>query len=408
MDYSDWTVFFVNKFNWLSKGPMATVSTMSTYKLAELGARTHLIIEGDSNLDADEILEDNFNLKSLENYTVKLINRYIAGRFKMTHKFYLKAVDYILKNRNRNGKNIVMSRNTTFLPYLSIFERLYNFTTLYEAHGYHGKASLEHLPENDSQESLLSHYRLIERAYLNRIDGMISIAKTQDELYKKDYLKIPSIVLPLGANIDHDIKLNDNFGDKMLVYAGRLTKNIDYEIIFKALAILDDIRFTWLGLKEKDIKKLMPYIKSNQIEDRVELIEWLPHSKMIDFLRNKATVGIVSYKNTFQINANISPTKIFDYFSCGLPAIANDFPSINTILQEGHQGYLYHTDNIRSFISCIEQIFENHESYNKMQKSAIERADYFSWKNRSKRILEFARGMEKNDEKEESSLYMHS
>ena len=53
-------IFFVNKFNWLAASTMATVSTMSTYSMAEAGQDTSLIIEGDITEDPNKILSGKF------------------------------------------------------------------------------------------------------------------------------------------------------------------------------------------------------------------------------------------------------------------------------------------------------------------------------------------------------------
>ena len=137
--------YFINKFNWPNDTPMVYVSTMSTYYIAQTGYKTTLITSGDPRHDIDRELRESFSLTPLPEYTIKLFKKFrILRKKKLTLIFYLKTLFYIL--RIRSTRPVIISRNTTFLPYLWLLKMLTKGIAVFETHGYHGTKSLRGFP----------------------------------------------------------------------------------------------------------------------------------------------------------------------------------------------------------------------------------------------------------------------
>jgi glycosyltransferase involved in cell wall biosynthesis len=388
-------IFFVNKFNWLAASPMATVSTMSTYSMAEAGQDTILIIEGDITEDPNEILSGKFGKTPRENYRVIPINRKLFGKFKLSAKLYFKACRKAIADRS-TGKNILISRNTNFLPYMFIMKKVFGFECFFETHGYHGACNLEGLPEKSVPKLLKrwSGYRIYERLFLNRMSGIICITDALAELFKKDYLRQPVIVLPLGAPEKHsgeEFEPGKNFDKKTVVYTGRLTSLIDADTMIEAAAACADegIRFVWIGLRPKDIEILSAKSKARGVENNFELRTWMPNRDMIDYMRNNASVGIAAYKNSFESAAIISPTKVFDYFAVGIPVVASDLHTLRDVGIENQDYVFYQSENAESLTQTIINLFADRDNYVNMCLQSVSAAEKYSWKNRSKRLIEF-------------------
>ena len=388
-------IFFVNKFNWLAASPMATVSTMSTYSMAEAGQDTSLIIEGDITEDPNEILSVKFGKTPRENYRVIPINRKLFGKFKLSAKLYIKACRTAVASRS-TGKNILISRNTNFLPYMYIMKKFFGFECFFETHGYHGACNLDGLPERSVPKLLKrwSGYRIYERLFLNRMSGIICITDALGELFKKDYLRQPVIVLPLGAQekqSGEDFEPGKNFDKKTIVYTGRLTSLIDVDTMIEASAACADegIRFVWIGLRPKDIEVLSLKIITCGVENNFELRTWMPHRDMIDYMLNNASVGIAAYKNHFESAAIISPTKVFDYFAVGIPVVASDLHTLRDVGIENQDSVFYQSENAESLTQTIRNLFADRDNYVNMCLQSVKASERYSWKNRSKRLIEF-------------------
>lgn len=368
---------------------MATVSTMSTHALAGRGIRTTLLITGNPDTDTRQVLLEKFGLAPLKNYQVRLMERKL-GPFKATFRFYWQAVRLILLAA-REEEAVVMTRNTTFLPYLA-FLRGFGIRTFFETHSYHGGCDLPGLTPRPKQKwmGLSMQYGWMERIFLNRCSGLIAITKQQLELYRKDFLNIPAIVLPLGVPVqpvaDKDLPKRKN---KTLVYAGRMTPYTDFRVIFEGLALCKDkdIRFLWIGLQDAERERMEQEAARNGVQHRAAIKGWMDHQTLRQTIMENASVGIAVYYDSFYTSYLVSPTKVFDYFGMGLPVIATDIPTLSDIL--GNEGLRYKPGDAASFAEAVENLLRDETDYQSFQKHALEAAVDKSWDNRAARLLDF-------------------
>ena len=378
---NQYSVFFVNKYSWIDKNPMTTISTFSTYALSELVYQTTLIVSGNEQIEYESILKNYYGLTPKNNYQVKIIKRPNLKIFNSSILFYIKATKFILKNKT--NKTIVITRNTTYLPYLVLL-RFFGIITLFESHGYHGKLSPANLPKRKETKlvNASTQYHLYERLFLNKVNGLLCITTPQMHLYQQDFLKD----LPSAKSL---------FNRKKIIYIGRYTNHIDVKILFAALQKTNKkINFIWLGLKENDFDTLNKYISEYSMQDRVELKGWVGHQEMQKFILTNASIGLALYKNTFRSAAITSPSKIFDYFSLGLPVLAPDMANIRGIIENETNGLLFSPSDASSLASQIEYIFSNYEIFDKLRRASIRSSDNFSWNTRAQSLIQFIENLE--------------
>jgi len=385
-------IFFINKFKWLDQAPMGTISTFFTHALAKIGYDTTLIIQGDPNSDVNKILQKRFGLEPLPNYHIRLFYRAKRKRIKSSGNFYGKAVKYILSQYDGRTRLVVMTRNTTFLPYLIFLKHAVNALVIFETHGYHGNKTLPGFPPPPPRPFLkLSHqYQITERLLLNRTHGLVCITSPQQRLYEQDFIKIPTVFLPLGAPSFSGAS-PDSFEKKTLCYIGRLNQHINVKMVFEAMNLIADksVKLVWIGLRTPNFPVLEEAIKKYRLEGRVELIGWLGHGDMKNLLRERISAGLVAYRPTYQSVVFTSPSKIFDYFAVGLPVIAPGIATVKDIITDGRNGLLYHPTRAESLASSIERIFSDRERYFRLKETAIQLAEHYSWENRARRLIDF-------------------
>lgn len=394
---SDLAVYFVNKFNWFDASPMATVSTLSMYNVAARNIPTTLIIEGDPESNTREVLRERFDLEPISNFNIQLIHRPKKGKRKSTGTFYKTAFELISGEKTQR-KKVVISRNTTFLPYLRKLKKEHGCMVLFEAHGYHGTKNLPDLPKRHFAKWAHKHssYRYIERMFLNSCNGLICITKPQERLYKADFLKIPSIVLPLASKnaastFENDV-IEKRFQAKRLVYIGRLTDHIDVDLMIQGVKELSEkaVTLAWIGLKPGDIKVLEQKIKEHDApRSAFELIQWISHQDMMKYLSENASIGLATYKPTYRSAVVTCPTKLFDYFAIGLPVVGARIPTVQDIVTDLKEGVLFSPSDVKSFNEAVLKIFSDQQHYDEMHRAALKAAVYFSWENRAKRLLNF-------------------
>ncbi len=179
---------------------MATVSTMLMYALAKIGSKVTLIADGDPTTDSNTLLRERFALEEISNFHIHLFKRTIFNKVKCTPWFYTRACAYILRNRRRDMKTVVISRHTIFLPWLVALKWLFGCTVLFESHCYHGRCSLRGIsePVNSKVFRIPDQYRWMERMFLNACDGLLCQSKLQQEIYIKDFVRVPTVIIPHG------------------------------------------------------------------------------------------------------------------------------------------------------------------------------------------------------------------
>lgn len=78
----------------------------------------------------------------------------------------------------------------------------------------------------------------------------------------------------------------------------------------------------------------------------------------VPLLVSQARVGVVPLQAVPKFLNNI-PTKMFEYWACGLPVVASDLPPIRLFFREGELGHLVDPMDARGFARCIGGLLVN-------------------------------------------------
>jgi glycosyltransferase involved in cell wall biosynthesis len=130
-----------------------------------------------------------------------------------------------------------------------------------------------------------------------------------------------------------------------LVYVGGLNQRTGIFVLFEALKILArrDIKPT-VNLAgytdgEAGLAELNAALRRYELDGQVRFYGRLPHHDVPGFLR-AGRAGLVLLQPVPKFMKNI-PTKMFEYWACGLPVIASDLPPIRQFLVDGQHGCLF-------------------------------------------------------------------
>jgi len=399
-------ILFISKFNWQDASPMATISTHSSWSLARTGIPVTLLIQDDEPGDPQVILNNRFGLETIPGYQIRLFQRKKSYLGK-NDAFYRYVNEVISEELKLTRDLVIITRNTNLLPRLVPYALDRRITLLFETHGYHGSKTLPGLPSRPKGGFLSadSQYGMTERLFLNHFHGLICITSPQQILYQSDGYHLPSIVLTLGSPGVGDLVFHRPselaYRQKRLVYAGRYTPHLAVEVLFEALSKVQDleIRFTWLGLKPADFPVVEKWVKAWKLELVVDLKPWMSHTDMRTYLMTEASAGLAAYSNSFRSAAVTSPSKVFDYFSCGLPVIAPKLPTLADVLQSGVNGELCAPDSVTSLESAIRTVFQSEKEYEKLRDGSLRSAGQYAWSVRSEKLIEFARSVRKKKQR---------
>jgi len=382
-------VFFVSKFDWLSSGPMSTVSTLFTHAISRQGIKTTFITQCTKQCDVNHELENRFGLFPNPFFSMRIFRK--KSFLHIATLFYLKAVIYLLHNAGPG--DIIYTRNSTFLPYLYFVKIFTRAKVFFEAHGYHGNL------QEGKHSIRFSRYDIAEKLFLRKFDGICSLTEAMNTLFKKDFPNTPVCTLPLGVAVksrDFIIDPKSGFSSRRLCYIGRYNENIDARMIFEAVSICKhlEIKLIWIGITPSQKSELMQLAESYKISSQVELLPWLGYNQMCMTVKNVAGAGLVAYKDTFDSKVQISPTKLFDFFSFGLPVLASDVGAVREIARNHFNEFLFQPGNATDLAQKIHLLFRSFELYKKNCELSLKLADEFSWEKRAQKFLSFISGVQ--------------
>ncbi len=263
---------------------------------------------------------------------------------------------------------------------------------VYDAH--------EHYPSIISENSLFPKY--LKHSIYKIVDisektlcKFTNIIITVNHSLENRYEKIKDVVVLFNVpildlfNVSNSIKeksviislgnISEKRGfDKLLFSMKKIKQTKPYVKLLILGHILDTNKFsTWVD----------DYIRTNGLEENVELIDWIPHSDVVRYIET-STVGIILFQPTHYNNLIGLPNKLFEYMACGIPVIASNFQEIRIIINKSNCGILIDPTNTQEITDAILWLLEHPEEAEQMGENgrrAVE--ETYNWGNMEKRLF---------------------
>jgi len=185
-------------------------------------------------------------------------------------------------------------------------------------------------------------------------------------------------------------------------YFGHLHQGRGIEIIISMAKSLSDRLFLVFGGNESDIQK---QLISNECENLI-FKGYVPHRESLELMR-LMDVLLMPYQNRVSIGVSghdtarwMSPIKMFEYMSSGVPIISSNLPVLSEILRNNENSLLVSPTNAGEWINAVEKIHLDPKLAEIMSRRAYQQyLDAHTWEARSKRIIEAARELSLNTNK---------
>jgi glycosyltransferase involved in cell wall biosynthesis len=105
----------------------------------------------------------------------------------------------------------------------------------------------------------------------------------------------------------------------------------------------------------------------------------------------EASIGVLPLEDNFYSRALTSPAKLGDYQGNGLPVIASRLPTTEYLLNENEDSLFYTPGDVQGLARAITSLFSDKERFIRLAKGSAQSASLRSWKDRSHRLIEFAK-----------------
>lgn len=379
-------VLFVNKHAWKRSGPIVNVLVRNAYSFASIGLETHLCLENDAGAsDIASDLRQHYGVAPSPLLHVHRIDRWSLGGSRLSVPIFLRAARLARELAERD-RVAVITRETSFLPYLARLVRDPRITGFCELHDLHADLSWREGKPKLSERRL----RWLERRYLPRISGLVCITHEQRLLYEKLFPGLPSIAAPLGTDPQPPGDAAARFRARRAVFVGHLHGSKGVSMLVEATRELAKrhIRMAFWGGHASQIAKLRARAEQLGSSEFVEFAGFRPPSELARALAEEATIGVAPLQDTFYNRYLTCPVKVLDYLSHGLPVVGSDLASVREVA--GEAGYYVRPERPDELVGHLTRLLERREAYDAAAAAALSRAQELSWPARARRIAEFA------------------
>jgi len=218
--------------------------------------------------------------------------------------------------------------------------------------------------------------KILAREVLIKAKRVISVS----ELMREKILQLTdgkARVTVIRNGITELFPINEK--EKYILFAGKLTKVKDPEILINAFTLfskrMPEYRLLMAGDGELR-KKIERMIYDEKLEGRAELLGYVDRNRMKELFSQASILAISSVSEGF-------PTVIFESFSSGTPIVSFDVGGVKEAVTDGENGYIVKERSSKAFAEALVKAACKDWDKEGMRKYAAE----FTWEKISEEIV---------------------
>ncbi len=244
-------------------------------------------------------------------------------------------------------------------------------------------------PQNTLQKWIEG--RLYRRASCR---GVVVISDKMREIYETLFpdCKEKFIVAHDGADDPHPENTEERHARpfKNIGYVGQLYKGRGIEIIMDCAKALPDLSFHIVGGRPEMIENY----KQDGAPQNIIFHGHQPHAKLPEFY-NSFDCVLAPYQRKVSVAGDagdtstfMSPLKIFEYMSWGLPIICSDMPVLREVLQGGENALMVEPDCSEEWTRALTKLEQDKATrLNISQNAKADFMAHYTWQKRARKIL---------------------
>ncbi len=174
-------------------------------------------------------------------------------------------------------------------------------------------------------------------------------------------------------------------------YTGHFYPGRGMNLLTAIARSMPEVNFLWVGGQEKDIAPWQAKLNAQSIHN-VTITGFIPNIRL-PMYQAAADILVMPYGKKIEGSSGgniarvINPMKMFDYLSTGRAIIASNIPVFHEVLNDKIAVFC-DPDNVKEWASAIKNLSMNDNLRLTMQKTALEAAKSYSWKNRARASID--------------------
>jgi glycosyltransferase involved in cell wall biosynthesis len=179
-----------------------------------------------------------------------------------------------------------------------------------------------------------------------------------------------------------------------LVYVGGISERSGILVLLDALKLLAQkgcrptVKLAGYTDGEKGRSLIEKAISDHGLSEQIDFRGRIPHAEVPSWIRS-GRVGLVMLQPIPKFMKNI-PSKMFEYWACGVPVIASDLPPIRRFVTDHETGLLFSAERPESLAEAIQLMMEHTDERERMGQLGYKRVSE-EWNNETQvdRLIRF-------------------
>lgn len=283
----------------------------------------------------------------------------------------------------------IVSRNI----FASYFLTLMGFHSIYECHSI--EVGLRRKIQIYICESPNVRVVCISNGLKNELSLSLNLRKEFYVLPDAAFDRVSTMDKVVLTKVHVDLRqLFSNPSQPLILYVGQLYEGRGVEIVIGLSELMEDFNFLVIGGNERE---LLLYSINNS--NNLKFLGHEPHSK-IPYILRSADCLLMPYQKKVSVGYRgsdtarwMSPMKMFEFMSSGVPIIASNLPVLREILVHEGNCLLVQPDSVKAWQKSVKRIVEDQEFSKRLSANA--RQDFLlkhTWNKRAVAIINLIRG----------------
>ena len=281
---------------------------------------------------------------------------------------------YVKKNIDLSKINLIHSRSYFASLVALIIKNKFHVPFIFDMRGWMIDENLERKSWTGFfYKPVVKVLRKLELKYISQSDVIISLTQISKEILINKYSSNPAKIFVIPTCVETEkfyfdeksrLKIRNNYNikedDFLLIYTGSIGGyyNIDEMLLFFKELLIHQTSSKFLFLTQQSENIIYKSADVNGIDKSLIIVDKTTFDKVFEYL-SAADAGLVLYDDSFSSTGR-SPTKLAEYWSCGLRAFApKDLGDLNFYFDNLELGSQFKGFNKTSYRICINNFFNN-------------------------------------------------
>jgi len=177
----------------------------------------------------------------------------------------------------------------------------------------------------------------------------------------------------------------------MISYIGGIGPHRGWDTVIKAIPLLRNqipgFKLVLVGANPKQRITIEKMIKAYNVQDKVEIIGWLPFDKINSYIF-ASKVCLVPH-NDFEHTQTTVPHKLFQYMICAKPVLVSDCAPLARIVHDSDAGFIFKAGDPESLARKLSYMYQHPEkSTLKGRNGRAAALGQYAWRNDAHRLCE--------------------